>query len=174
MFFFLILSYAPMILFLYRHIGQSFLRATRKQYHNVAHSLKVKTRWLICNMMTSIYETAFYITGYTYLINFGVKLLIHSQTSMAVPLQFGDYLVISSHILLICDYLSMLGLKLIHFSKRGHRTRTFDNVSENVIEDLSVAPWPIGRTFILNYYKFIWTENTVRKMGGISFRPHNI
>ena len=43
-----------------------------------------------------------------------MKLLIHSLTSTVAPLKFRNGLVISSHILLACDYLSMLGLKLNH------------------------------------------------------------
>ena len=39
----------------------------------------------------------------------GMKLLIHSQTSTVAPLRFRNG----------CNYLSMLGLKLNHVSKRG-------------------------------------------------------
>ena len=47
-----------------------------------------------------------------------MKLCIHSQTSTVPPLTFGDGQAISSHTLWACGYLSMLGLKLIHFSER--------------------------------------------------------
>ena len=46
------------------------------------------------------------------------ELLIHFQTSTVQPLKFGNGKAISSHTLL-CDYTSMLRLKLIHNSKRG-------------------------------------------------------
>ena len=43
-----------------------------------------------------------------------MKSLIHSQTSTVQLLKFWNvYLVISSHILMGCDYISILGLKLI-------------------------------------------------------------
>ena len=48
-----------------------------------------------------------------------VKLLIHSQTWVVKLLKLENGSVISSHILVACDYISMLGLKLIHFSERG-------------------------------------------------------
>ena len=47
-----------------------------------------------------------------------IQLLIHSQTSTMPPLKFGDGWIISSHIYNGCNYLSMLGLKLINASKR--------------------------------------------------------
>ena len=49
-------------------------------------------------------------------MNCGMTLLIHSQTA---PLKFGNGWAIWSHIYWACDYLSMLGLKLDHVSKRG-------------------------------------------------------
>ena len=52
-----------------------------------------------------------WISNYT---RYGMKLLIHSQTSMVQPLRFGNGYVISSHML--------LGMwLLIHISKRGPR-----------------------------------------------------
>ena len=56
------------------------------------------------------------------------KLLIHSQfTTVQPPLKFGNGLVISYHIYKGCNYLSMLGLKLIRVCKRGHRPATLNN-----------------------------------------------
>ena len=52
-----------------------------------------------------------------------MNVLIHCQTSTAQPLKFGNWQVISSHIYNGCDYLSLLGLRLIHVSKRGIRTK---------------------------------------------------
>ena len=50
----------------------------------------------------------------------GMKILIHSQTSTVQLLKFWNGYLISSHNLLItCDYLSILELKLIQVSKRG-------------------------------------------------------
>ena len=49
------------------------------------------------------------------------KLFIHSLTSMVPLLKFGNGWVISYHTLNGCHYLSMLGLKLIHASKRDLR-----------------------------------------------------
>ena len=43
----------------------------------------------------------------------GMKLFVHSQTSTVQPLKFHPTLYWA------CGYLSMLGLKLIHVSKRG-------------------------------------------------------
>ena len=48
-----------------------------------------------------------------------MKLFSHSQTSTVQPLKFGNGEIISSHDLLISDYLSMLGLELNHVIKRG-------------------------------------------------------
>ena len=55
-----------------------------------------------------------------------IKLLIHSQTSTVQLLKFGNGKVISFDTLLACDYLSMLGLKLIYASVsiRGPRSWT--------------------------------------------------
>ena len=50
----------------------------------------------------------------------GMKLLIHSQSSTAAPLKFGDGYVTSSQTNFGYNYLSML-LRLIHVSKWGHR-----------------------------------------------------
>ena len=50
-----------------------------------------------------------------------MKSLIHSQTSTVAPLKFGNGYVISSLTLLACEYISMLGLKLIHVSERVRR-----------------------------------------------------
>ena len=46
-----------------------------------------------------------------------MKLFIHSQTSTVTPLVFGNIEVISSHTLLVIDYLSMLTLSLIRISE---------------------------------------------------------
>ena len=52
-----------------------------------------------------------------------MKLLVHSQTSVVQPFKFGNGQVISSHTSYNrCHYLSTLGLKLNHFSKRGPRS----------------------------------------------------
>ena len=40
-----------------------------------------------------------------------MKLLIHSQTPTAQPLEFGLYKFFHSSLYLSCDYLSLLGLK---------------------------------------------------------------
>ena len=48
-----------------------------------------------------------------------MKLIIHSQTSAVQPLKFGNGYVIHSIFYKACDYLSMLGFKLNHVSKRG-------------------------------------------------------
>ena len=72
---------------------------------------------------------------------YGMKLLIHSQTSMAQLLKFGNGLGISTHFLMdtitypCWDYngynhLSMLGLKLKHVSKMG--PRTFGHLGHNI------------------------------------------
>ena len=53
------------------------------------------------------------------IIKCGMKLLIQSQTSTVQPLKFGNGWVILSYTLLGI-YLSMLGLKFIHVSKRDH------------------------------------------------------
>ena len=50
-----------------------------------------------------------------------MKSLIHSQISTGVPLKFGNWYVISSHIFYGCNYLSILGLKWMHVRKRGPR-----------------------------------------------------
>ena len=57
-------------------------------------------------------------------------LLIHSQTSTVAPLTFENGLIISSHAL--CNYFSMLGLRLNHVSKNGPRRP-------------SECPWTWGR-----------------------------
>ena len=50
------------------------------------------------------------------IVKFGMKLLIHSQTSMVAPLKFGN----GFHPTFFqqCGYLSTLGFKSIHVSKR--------------------------------------------------------
>ena len=53
------------------------------------------------------------------LVKCGVKLLIHSPTSMVQPLKFGNGWIISTHIFWTCHYLSMLGLKWNHVSWMG-------------------------------------------------------
>ena len=55
----------------------------------------------------------------TYIIKCAMKLLVHSLTSTPGPLKFGSEKVISFLILWTCDYLFMLGLKLIHVGKRN-------------------------------------------------------
>ena len=52
-----------------------------------------------------------------------MKLLIHSQTSTVQPLKFGNGYIISPTLYWACDYLSMLGLKLIHASQRPRQSR---------------------------------------------------
>ena len=52
------------------------------------------------------------------IIKCGIKLLIHSQTSTIAPLKFGHE-ISNFNSYWAYDYLSMLGLKLIHFSKRA-------------------------------------------------------
>ena len=47
-----------------------------------------------------------------------MKLIIHSQISMAVPMMFGNVYVIPSYTY-GCNNLPMLGLKLIHVNKGG-------------------------------------------------------
>ena len=49
-----------------------------------------------------------------------MKLRIHSQTSTVAPFKYWNGQVISPHTYNGCNYLSMLGLKLIHVSKRGY------------------------------------------------------
>ena len=49
------------------------------------------------------------------------EFFIHSQTS--TQLKFRDRFIISSSILLVCDYLTMLGWKLINDSKGGPRLK---------------------------------------------------
>ena len=52
-----------------------------------------------------------------------MKLLIHSQTSTIVPLKFGNgYVFFYSTLYNDCNYLSVLGLKLIHVCKRSSCT----------------------------------------------------
>ena len=53
---------------------------------------------------------------------YGIKLLVHSHTSMVRPLKFGNGQVITPTLYYTRDYLSMLGLKLNHVCKRGPRT----------------------------------------------------
>ena len=61
----------------------------------------------------------------TSVIKCGMKLSIKSQISMVQPLKFGNRWIISSHTSLdICNYLSMLRLKLNHTSK-GPRVLRF-------------------------------------------------
>ena len=50
-----------------------------------------------------------------------VKLFIHSQTSTVAPLKFGNWKIIPPTLYNGCSSLSMLGLKLIHVSKRALR-----------------------------------------------------
>ena len=47
----------------------------------------------------------------------GIKLLIHSQTSIVQPLKFGMDNLFHSTLFRVCDYLSMLGLKFNRVSK---------------------------------------------------------
>ena len=54
-------------------------------------------------------------------MKYGIKLYTHSQTSTVAPLKFGNGKLFHPTHYWTCDYISMLGLKLNHISKRGHR-----------------------------------------------------
>ena len=55
----------------------------------------------------------------TYPVKCGIKLLIHSQTSVVALLKFENGLLFHHIPYTGCTYLSMLGLNLIHVSKRA-------------------------------------------------------
>ena len=70
-----------------------------------------------------------------------MKLLIHSQTSTIAPLKFG-YEIRNFNSYWAYDYFSMLGLKLIHFSKRDQilfRLVRFDRFVLFVLGDLVIC-----------------------------------
>ena len=51
---------------------------------------------------------------------YGMILFIHSYASTVQPLKFNNGWVISSDTFWACNYLSKLGLQLIHISESGH------------------------------------------------------
>ena len=75
--------------------------------------MSIKKVWALLTTWTTFFQLGLVITS---IIKYGIKLLIHSRTSMVQPLKFGDEIVISA-IFWVCDYLSRL--RLIQVSKRG-------------------------------------------------------
>ena len=64
---------------------------------------------------------------------YGMKLLIHSQTSTVQPLKFGMDKQFHPTLYNGCNYLSMLGIKLNHASERGPWERdSFISVVTNI------------------------------------------
>ena len=61
-----------------------------------------------------------YMDKWSHAGKYGMKLLIDSQTSTAVPMKYGNRNVISSHALYSgCNNLAVPRLKLNHVSKRA-------------------------------------------------------
>ena len=61
-----------------------------------------------------------------------MKLLVHSQTKTGALLKFENGYVISSQTLYVCNYISILGLKLIHVTKMGPWYQTKSEHEEQV------------------------------------------
>ena len=84
----------------------------------------------------------------------GMKLLIRSQTSTATPLKFGNEWVNSPTLYCDCDYLSVLGLQLIHFSNRRPLASTGSEQSDFTFE-LHVAYF---KHVLAGQTKLFWSQ----------------
>ena len=84
-------------------------------------------------------------------VKYGIKSFIHSQTSIVAPLKFGNRLVIPSHTNGF-NHLPVLGIKLIHVSKRGPDIPTPLLRHFNSLKVKALLQYPIRR-FIVAYHK---------------------
>ena len=108
------------------------------------------------------------------MVKCGMKLLIHSQTSMIAAVEAWEW--ISNFIPhWVCNYLFMLGIKLIIVSKRGPCSLWCCNLNMNILSVKKAAPnrlyllWYTGVQHLKDIFcqalSAIWTHSPLNSLG---------